>query len=367
MKEKDRMNEIEEGMISKNSTDEKNFAVQDAKKEQRNSFFLAITALLAIILVCVAWFLNNQRVSMNNIEIQSAKDGFELAAEGSAGLYDRLLTYTNTGSDLTASTESDENNGENSSDDSGSDGKQETDGDGKNTVIGKTTDADNARIRWVMNADSNMNNVSGSEGTIQPGTSGKLTFYVIPKVDGTLKLNFNLQTDLYTDNERLQTDELVKKLVEGHILFFQKCEEEGESKYYDDIITDGKFSKTIPDAVAEKQYEYTIYWTWVYVFGQNLLPKGNKVIEPWVSDDVRKKLFDDMTGGNYAKYFYDEELKESKQIDSDKLESVYDGVYSSDDFIEISERYNDADEYIGEKVRYIVITLKAEKIDSGTN
>jgi uncharacterized membrane protein YcgQ (UPF0703/DUF1980 family) len=63
---------------------------------------------------------------------------------------------------------------------------------------------------------------------------------------------------------------------------------------------------------------------------------------------------------NPAEYFYAYSSEESL---IKKLENI---AKNNDDFLAVSEFYNEADEYIGENVQYIVLTLKARKVEAGT-
>jgi hypothetical protein len=295
-------------------------------------------------------------------------DDFELAAVGEAGAYDSLLTY------VTGDTYS-ENSGAET--DSETETENENSGTGSEKDTGRTgtvTSADKTQIKWVMNETSNMDNLSGSDGAIQPGSKGELEFYVIPKSDGPLALTFNLETLLYSEvggkiqelseetNETGETTGTARiaataiPLVEGHILFFQKYDESG---LYDNLIENGEFTMEFKDAQKGVACgPVTIYWVWAYVFGQTM-NSNTDIIKPWFSEATSNILYTDMKK-NPAKYFYAYSLEESLVQKLDKIAT------SNDDFLAVSEFYNEADEYIGENVQYIVLTLKAKKVEAGT-
>jgi hypothetical protein len=381
MNEKERRKETGE-IVPQNVEEAPLLTVGEAQKEQRNSIVLALASLVAIVLLCVAWFVNNSRVSVNNASVQASAEDFELAALGKAGAYDSLLTYE-TGDAYSENSKMDTDAEDSGTETENENSGTETDGEKDAGRTGTVTSEDKTQIKWVMNETSNMENLSGSDGAIQPGSKGELEFYVIPKSDGPLALTFNLETLLYREedgkiqafgDETIETgaetetektaetekttkiEKTVKPLVEGHILFFQKY---GEDGLYDDLIENGEFTIEFQNAKkGEACGPVTIYWVWAYVFGQTM-NSNTDIIKPWFSEATSNILYADMKK-NPAKYFYAYSLEESLVQKLDKIAT------SNDDFLAVSEFYNEADEYIGENVQYIVLTLKAKKVEAGT-
>ena len=81
------------------------------------------------------------------------------------------------------------------------------------------TSSDKYAINWLLSDTSNMGNYStdqqdweqfwqNSQGAerqdkaIEPGSSGELTFYVVPKYDGTVEMNMNLSLIPYKVRRR---------------------------------------------------------------------------------------------------------------------------------------------------------------------
>jgi hypothetical protein len=306
--------------------------IRSYKRTILRSAFLALTALVAIFALCLAWFVNNQRVSASGVEIRADTPGFELAAVGSASNYDNKLTDVAIGSEMTLG-----------------------------RVTYKQTSGTDMDIRWVMSDNSNLNNTGEAEG-IAPNTSGQLAFYVIPYQDGDLTVDFTLSvtpyreqtegglTALAVDDEDTDSgstgsvsDEQLRDLLEGHVLFFQGVDASG---LYTDWIQDDTFTVTFSDAQAGTPYLVTLYWAWPNVVGQMLLeapPYG-----ALFSQAVRTQLQADMVK-NPNRYFYG-------VSDSDWLTAAITDKNTD----ELSPFYNQADEQLGQNVDFISLQLTAQ-------
>ena len=127
----------------------------------KNNILLA-GAVFAFIILTAAWFVNNSRVQAGSATVSAAADRkFELAAVGTTGVYDgnggvlkSILGDIVQDGDDWSSTDS--------------------------TIDGKVTSNDKSDIVWVMSSEQNLKN-NTENGTIEPGSSGKLEFYVLPK------------------------------------------------------------------------------------------------------------------------------------------------------------------------------------------
>ena len=88
-------------------------------------------------------------------------------------------------------------------------------------------------IVWVMSDNQNLNNnnSNNSTGTIEPGSSGKLEFYVLPK-DTSAKhdFTFTLTVKGYKESDgkyiQMSNSDKFYKLLSGHIQFFSSCDGE---------------------------------------------------------------------------------------------------------------------------------------------
>jgi hypothetical protein len=357
----------EEIILTAQSQEELHARIRDAKKKFKNGIILAVTTLIAIIFVCIAWFLNNARVSAEGIGLISNVQSFELVSEGeNAGKLENLLKNKALNWENGWSL--------------GTDVSKQSD---INLSNGFMTDENNTQINWMMTADSNLNNATDSENTgIYPGASGQLTFYVVPKQDGDMTIEFELSMELYqkvqetngntqvkqTDGENTNIqkldDETAKKLVSGHLMFF----ENEENGIYSGWIQNGTFSKTFKNAKKDQPEEVTIYWVWPYVFSQTILENGDKHLlgrNNLFGDEVRSQIKTDMitslNSDASVSYFYDSDSSVIREVITDSIleEMLNNGTYASSVYSEISRFYNNADQYIGLNVNYMLLRLDA--------
>ena len=279
--------------------------IQDLK-DQWKTFFrtgpIVIAAAIVMIAVSIAWFVSNTKVDATGVQIRAAGSEFDLAAEANqdvesaTGAYDNLLDV--------------------------SPGATFPIGDKKfgYTGEGKTS------ISWAITNDSNMQNNNKDLG-IEPGSSGKLTFYIISHKDGPLSVNMNLTfTGYYVEgwnstaaantaeiavksSDLKKIDETTQQLLEGHVLFFAGYDEElnsykawisDDAELWNMTLentcikdsnaendtgsskaplltrnTDGSLTWKIDQAVKDAAYPVTIYWVWPEVLESYLGKEQN--------------------------------------------------------------------------------------------
>lgn len=322
----------------------------------KHLLFMLCTAgvliLLMIIFFSYGWFINNKTVSGDRTAMKATESDFELGAVDSSGAFDTYLTAEdgNLLSDITTSL---------------SDViSPVSTGGGKNT------------IKWLMSGTSNFNNYSGENVPqgIQPGDSGKLSFYVIAKRDTALDINFSLDTVLYTaaaqpisadntDNSDciIPNDQPEADLVKGHILFFKEYDE--VTKLYSGMITDGTFNFSEPDAKAGTAYRVDIYWIWPDVADQLILPENDssfagkeygKIISDADTAEFKAELV-----SHPEKYFAD------TGFDISNISGIIDNVskgtastdFNYDYYSTLNGSWNAADQLIGKKVGFIELQL----------
>ena len=317
----------------------------------KNNILLA-GAVFAFILLTAAWFVNNSRVQAGGATVSATADRkFELAAVGTTGKYDNILKsilgdIVQDGDDW-SSTDS--------------------------TIDGKVTSNGKGDIVWVMSSDQNLKN-NTENGTIEPGSSGKLEFYVLPK-DTSAKHDFTFTLTVkgyYKDNGKYLPmsskgngfAEKFYKLLSGHIQFFSSRDADGK---YDGRLTatasaegitiNGLKRSTIKN---ETQKKVTIYWVWPYYVGDMILPDGNGKLsndekKTLFTNDLRNTIAGEMTGEKYGKYFENQidetsRGKIAKMVNGNIDEAAYNVIYTA---------YNNADKYIGENGEYILVQLSA--------
>lgn len=311
-------------------------------------FFCTVITLIILILsfISFGWFTMSEYTNINSMNLSAEDDGFEIATKGDSGIYDSYI------SDV-------------------SDGISETFKDEDSNDI-TLISANGGEIKWRVDSDSHIENYAENNPTdtskgVQPGSSGKLTFYVTAKKSGTLNVSFSLNTVLYKENEDNSaivgdeiTDPTVTKLVKGHILFFEKYNETG--KIYSDRINDSfTFSKT--DAVESTAYKVDIYWIWPKVADQLILPSDDH----WLTEENKRIVADDtdIIGSNYDNFFYNTNITNPTPNYQDMLDNVKKGSndsdFSEEYYKSLSDMWNSADQKIGTEVVYIELRLKAQK------
>ena len=163
---------------------------KNKRKMTRNIVFI-MAAVVALIVICIAWFVSNTRVSGRLGSISADMRSVELRTYGGAGIHDDLLKKV-MGSEKTT-------------------GSKSFWYELADTVKKYfETSSDKYAINWLLSDTSNVGNYSteqtdwgkywenppqGAERqdeAIEPGSSGDLTFYVVPKYDGEVDLNMNL-------------------------------------------------------------------------------------------------------------------------------------------------------------------------------
>lgn len=317
---------------------------------------LLVGAVFAFILMTAAWFVNNSRVQAGSATVSATADRkFELAAVGTTGKYDDILKSIL--GDIVQ------------------DGDEWSSTGNENNIDGRITSNDKGDIVWVMSGGQNgqnlNNNTDNSTGTIEPGNSGKLEFYVLPKDTSAHEFSFTLTVKGYYGNNGSYSPmsskendfEKFYKLLSGHIQFFSSYDGEKYSNPLtatataEGITLTGLTRSTTKNETQEK---VTIYWVWPYYVGDMILPDGNGKLSnneknALFTDDLRSAIAGEMTGGEYSKYFenpIDDKLKGpiADMVNGNIDETAYNVIYTA---------YNNADKYIGENGEYILVQLSA--------
>lgn len=359
--------------------------MQDLKNQWKIFFktgFIMLAALIAIIVACIAWFVSNNKVDSTGMNIRAAGSEFDLAAyiknaESTNGIYDNLLSVPN----------------------------------GEKNKEYSVTSGSHTAISWAITDDSNLRNETDKSLGIEPGSSGSITFYIIPHKNGTLNVSLTLSLTGYTlknTGTELTSESLTdikadaQQLLEGHILLFAGYDKQKNS-YKGWISQDGdpwsmsldnsslsqkengELIWSIKDAKAENAYPVTVYWIWPELLESYLLKKesytgtrpllfpGKENGSTSGSDleDIPSNLFEKMcevpdgssdTSVNSNRYLR-WETKEAKEtftntVTVGTLEQIR-NRYNSALYGNVAAYYDLADQYIGSNVQYVKLTLNA--------
>ena len=324
------------------TTDELLKKIKADKKQLKKSAVFAFTALIAIIVLSIAWFVSNSRVSGTNGAVsvkslpyciatkETTKDNNANYQTGLKEILDKFNAVK--GSEL---------------------------------KIGKDTYyvSSGGSVRIQVSEDNNLNNNKGNaKGGIAPGASGKITFYIIPREKGYKKFSLQMNLTAYQETEKelkeIEDDD-IKSLLKGHILFFRNYSEDaGYTDWIEknafDITSDGEFTQNEPIPI-------TIYWVWPDYF-QSFMKSG----ELFKSDDVTNHFVSDMnldtasdvdTSNSAKKYFYGFQSEQFKNENTDKEEWTFDSL-NANQYLYLTECYNAADFQIGSNVKYIYLDFE---------
>ena len=331
----------------------------DKRKVARSIIFIAAAAV-AFIAICIAWFVSNNQVNGIFGRISAKKSGIEIGSEGSKGVHDDILQRVK--SDTTYHLPDGESNHQHDTSKGGS-------------------------INWLLSPDSNMNNYSAGNSftetgakfrkdyAMEPGTKGKLDFFIKSYEEGDLSLDFSLDIVPYVMNN--DTPQVVDKtataaqLLSGHIVYFLGETQNDIVKYT--WIKDGKFQITIPKAEKDKEYNYSIYWVWPLNLSTILLNENDEFLngstiefdDKDATGALRNQIVTDMTI-NPGKYFFSSltgkplntSYEEVKAIEDIHKNSGANSTYDKQLFVDLSSYYNQADMKIGESISFITATLK---------
>lgn len=347
--------------IEQLSPEELEKEIENNKRKVARSIIFIAAAVIAFIAICIAWFVSNNRVSGTSGTVSAKYSGIEIGSEGKDGVHDDLLKTIKDG--ITSYFP---------------EKKEEHD------------TSQGGSINWMLSENSNMNNYTDGksfkeigaeyrkEYAMEPGTKGKLDFFIKTYEAGNLSLDFSLDISPFhigTDNNPIsvENDTVEAGLLSGHILYFLR-EEKSDGKIEYTWIKDGKFKIEIQNAGKDTKYSYSIYWVWPLNLSTILLNNGDEFLnESDVEFDdkdstgtLRNTIVTDMTK-HPEKYFFSSltglpldtnyaEVQEISKIHENSGKA--DGTYDKQLFVDLSSYYNQADMKIGAGISFVTATLR---------
>lgn len=358
--------------LENKSLEELHKQIEKGKRKISRSIVFAIAALIAIIAIGVAWFVSNTRVKAGLGTISAKYSGIEIGSSGGAGVHDDFLKKIKNAITYHLP----ENNTKHDTSQGGS-------------------------INWLLNKDSNMNNYDEGKSfeetkaqfrkdyAMEPGTKGKLDFFIKSYDEGDLSLDFSLDITPYnlTANDTAEAVAVEKStteagLLSGHILYFLgETQSDGTTIKYT-WIKDGNFKITIPDAKKDTEYDYSIYWVWPLNLSTVLLNNGDSFLngnkvefdDKDSTGKLRNEIVTDMEK-NPSKYFFssltgkplDTNYDEVKAIPEIHKNSGNNETYDQQLFVDLSSYYNQADMKIGAGISFVSATLRYLGTSETTN
>ncbi|MCI6063928.1 hypothetical protein MR818_00815 [bacterium] len=353
------------------SVEELHVRIAEDKKKAVRSLFMALSALVVMVGFCIAWFASNHRVNATgmNIEAANAQD-FQLASKGKRQEAEQKYLKNEDSQNIL-------NNGT----------AYLINSDGK--MIDASDDTDNTATYYV--GFTNLAWRLDDDVTLMPGTSGSMTFYIIPRKENLTSANLTFTLKAYEDDTKtgvaaVSKDNQLQNLVMGHILFFRNRDADGsyagwiapdENGSYLTGNSEYSFTVTPENKTTfekDKPYPVTLYWIWPnyirnYIYtNQN----GSLFTNPDSSDykNLLKFLNKENFQNNeaeqkYSKIFYVKpdsgatSAKDSTGGNGNQINSnITDAVLN-----ECNEAYNNADQYIGENARYLYVDVTVDMLE----
>ena len=350
------------------SVEELHVRIAEDKKKAVRSLFMALSALVVMVGFCIAWFVSNHRVNATgmNIEAANAQD-FQLASKGKRQEAEQKYLKNKDSQNIL-------NNGT----------AYLINSYGK--MIDASDDTDNTETYYV--GFTNLAWRLDDDVTLMPGTSGSMTFYIIPRKENLTSANLTFTLKAYEDDTKtgvaaVSKDNQLQNLVMGHILFFRNRDADGsyagwiapdENGSYLTGNSEYSFTVTPENKTTfekDKPYRVTLYWIWPnyirnYIYtNQN----GSLFTNPDSSDykNLLKFLNKENFQNNeaeqkYSKIFYVKpdsgatSAKDSTGGNGNQINSnITDAVLN-----ECNEAYNNADQYIGENARYLYVDVTVD-------
>ena len=273
-------------------------------------------------------------------------------------------------------------------------GVQQKDSEGTLISYYQTTgDETHETILWNKDSTADGSYPNG----LEPNAHGTLSFWVIPKETGELNVNFsfgvrgfhakysqdeehslintieiNSLLDSMTaaqlaeynlTSDKLPTKKKALEYINGHIMFFKNY----DNGHYSGFLGNGgntiAFKDCLPDGTnnvtAGQKYHVTIYWKWANTLEQavsysdtpllddtaSTFSEDQTAILSYLADYTNHKIFDGVTDSDIAANI-------AKLQNSD----------TSDDkaaLTALTDKYNNADEIIGNNIYYILIEMTA--------
>lgn len=347
--------------------------IENNKRKIVQSIVFIAAAAIALIAICMAWFVSNSRVNGTLVTVSAKYSGIEIGSEGRAGVHDDFLKTIK--EEITSYFPT-------------SNKEYDTSSDGS--------------INWMLNKKSNMKNYEDGkifkdtgakyrkDYAIEPGTKGKLDFFIKTYEDGDFSLDFSLdispfhvESDDNTTPTTVGNDTVEAGLLSGHILYFLG-EEQSDGKIKYTWIKDGKFKIDIKEARKDIKYKYSIYWVWPLNLSTILLNNGDSFLNGNTVefDDkdstgiLRNNIVTDMA--EYPnKYFFSsltgQPLKKEEYEEVNEIPKIHEnsgkneGEYNKQLFVDLSSYYNQADMKIGSGISFVTATLKYLGTSETTN
>lgn len=360
--------------LSKEELHEK--IIEDKKRANR-SLILAFSALVAVVVVCLAWFVLNNLTQGTSANIASDTEvRFQLASVGERQKTELNHLWQTSVEETVLSAGTDKTYSE------------YFDTDKREKVkVSQEYQVGSNNLAWYL----------ADQMQVEPGATGKLEFYVIPKMAGLTSMDVMIQLEAYVNEKEPEAVEdgqvdqtkairssnaVLQNLIDGHILLFRKLDDNtgysGWLAVNEDTAGDGAFAGVSGNRFtlkasdlgltvfeANEPYKITLYWVWPKYFRNYIYGARN----------VNGDLFTDISADNADYTALIDFINDQKKMDAAGSSRLF---YSKDaDVTQVTDQridkemkaetlaacnryYNQADEYIGTETQYLLINVSVE-------
>lgn len=378
--------------------------IKDYQRQIAQGFFYIGVTIIVFTAVCIAWFVSNTKVTATGASISAANNvPLLLASTGERQIpesydefnnkkyYNKLLNFLA---------------GESKKCDKDSVYYDYNEKESESFSAETTLYTGTSGLAWYLNGQQELS----------PGAGGELELYFIPQKSGLSEVTLKLTVEgkkaggVKDDVNTLEDlkDETAKNFLNSHILFFEQYD---ESHGYRELLGKTKISSTSDSEAEEKggyiftpsaaktitvrakdfkdesgkekdifdvnvPYKVTIYWKWPAQF-RNYVYSGysyeNDLFyypddeEPHDDQDALVKYLNKENSATskvdskdfYATGFF----KKDAALDTEGKTGISIGTIGTDmaqeNFANGTEYYNQADEYLGSNVNYILVRVDA--------
>ena len=294
---------------------EGNISADESEKNTRKKLIaeliktstLVLCAFFTIVFGTAAWFVSNTKVDSGGIAISHQYETIKLATKGVRQTAEREHLNLDDG-------------------------------------IPYPPDGEPAETYYVTEDKEIALRLSDSEVAVSPGTSGEISFYIIPNSDGQQTVTLHLKLAGYGKNN----DDVLNSLICGHILLFEGNENGQYSNWLPGSVSEGganyRITATNSDAEAGKPWPVTIHWIWPLRY-QNMANDFQNLLSEFIGKQTTLNRIGE------TDYYY-------SQIFLTKKDDL-----TSDDTEARSDAYNQADEYIGKNAKYLYVTIQTDVVN----
>lgn len=347
---------------------------------------VAVALILAIGLGLnrtLGWLSSNNASTATGMSVRVSEMPYELAVAGnSIG----ALSYTKTNGSYVATPINDFNEAIQAPD--GTPGSYATKAAPSEFNTYYTTSGSDNTIIWRLT-----DFMDGEKG-LGPGSSGSITFYILPKTNGPLTVTLNINLEGYSatvnqydipghyyfkasDLEKIEdtpsnTKYKSVRYLNTHLLFFtEKMTNKSNKDHYAGLIDNGKLELSFPNCTANVLEPVTLYWIWPNTFSQYICISSSgsiaeahpdeseesdyKTAQSSATESIRTYVINNVT--NILEGISEQDALALLSSNPSAENPVFNETLANSNITELSTGYNNADTEIGTNVHYFLMTL----------